>query len=57
MKKWVNPVKNRPAKESTLNTRGDFEQFIELMKRAVNAPKPEEKRPKPVPSSRVPDVS
>lgn len=35
VKKWTNPVKNHPAKESTLNTTGDFGQFKELMRRVV----------------------
>jgi hypothetical protein len=34
--KWKNPVKNRPAKESTLDTTGDFQQFTDLMRRIVN---------------------
>jgi hypothetical protein len=54
MKKWVDPVKNRPAKESTMNTRGDFREFTELMKRIVTK---REEKPKPVSSSPVPDVS
>jgi hypothetical protein len=33
---WKNPVKNQPAKESTLNTRGDFQEFTELMRRIVH---------------------
>jgi hypothetical protein len=38
MKKWIDPVKSRPAKESTLNTKGDFKVFTDLMKRIVNVP-------------------
>jgi hypothetical protein len=37
MKKWIDPVKNRPAKESTMETRGDFREFTELMKKLVPA--------------------
>jgi hypothetical protein len=33
---WKNPVKGHKAKESTLNTKGDFQQFTELMRRIVN---------------------
>jgi hypothetical protein len=33
--KMVDPVKNHPAKESTMNTRGDFREFTELMKKIV----------------------
>jgi hypothetical protein len=36
MKKWIDPVKNHPAKESTMNTRGDFGEFTELMKKVVH---------------------
>lgn len=54
MKKWVDPVKNRPAKESTLNVRGDFEQFTELMRKIVSK---REEEPKAASSSRGPDVS
>ena len=35
IKKWTNPVKDHPAKESTLNTTGDFGQFKELMRKVV----------------------
>jgi len=33
---WKNPVKNQPPKDSTLNTRGDFQQFTDFMRRIVN---------------------
>lgn len=33
--KWADPVKNSPAKESTMNTPGDFGQFKELMRKVV----------------------
>jgi hypothetical protein len=36
--RWVDPVKNRPAKESTMNTRGDFGEFTTLMKKVVSKP-------------------
>lgn len=54
MKPWINPVKNRPAKESTLNTKGNFGEFTELMRKIVNK---QEEKPKPVSSSRVPGAS
>jgi hypothetical protein len=56
MKKWTDPVKNRPAKESTMNIRGDFSEFTELMKKLVPAHHSEterleaEKRTKVVPT-------
>jgi hypothetical protein len=53
-KQWKDPVKGHPAKESTMNTRGDFGQFTELMKRVVS--RKQEEKPKPVSSSRVPAV-
>jgi hypothetical protein len=34
---WKDPVKGMPAKASTMNTRGDFEAFTDLMKRVVNS--------------------
>ena len=34
-KKWEDPVKNRPARESTLTVEGDFVQFKELMRKVV----------------------
>jgi hypothetical protein len=34
-KKWADPVKSRPAKESTMNIQGDFGQFTDLMKRLI----------------------
>lgn len=54
MKKWTDPVKNRPAKESTLSTRGDFREFTDLMRKVVNK---REEKPKPSSASRVPDAS
>jgi hypothetical protein len=54
MKKlWVNPVKH-PAQQATMQTPGNFQDFKELMRKAV--PKREE-RPMPVSSSRAPDAS
>jgi len=49
MKKWTDPVKNKPAKESTLNTTGDFGEFTALMRKIVNK---QEEKPK---SSSSPD--
>jgi hypothetical protein len=40
-KTWKNPVKDVPAKESTMKTPGNFDAFTQLMKRVV------EKKPKP----------
>jgi hypothetical protein len=37
-KQWKNPVKDIPPKESTLNIKGDFGTFTDLMKRVVSAP-------------------
>ena len=42
-----NPVKGRAAKESTMNTPGDFTQFTELMKRVIKAGKPTSASPGP----------
>ena len=33
---WKNPVKNEPAKESTLKIEGDFGKFTEIMRKVVN---------------------
>jgi hypothetical protein len=52
-RKWVDPVKNRPARESTLNTTGSFSEFAEFMRKIVNK---REEKPKPS-SSRAPDAS
>ncbi|HEY4357726.1 MAG TPA: hypothetical protein VGN16_18375 [Acidobacteriaceae bacterium] len=54
MKKWTNPVKGIPAKESTLNVEGDFQEFTELMRRIVNK---QEDKPKPSSSSPGPAAS
>ena len=54
MKKWIDPVKNRPAKESTLAVRGDFREFTEIMRKIVNK---REEKPKQDSASRVPDAS
>jgi hypothetical protein len=37
-KSWKNPVKGIPAKESTLNIKGDFGTFTDLMKKVVHTP-------------------
>jgi hypothetical protein len=50
---WKDPVKGHPAKESTMNTEGDFGKFTELMKRVVPR-KHEEKSKKTVSSSPSP---
>jgi hypothetical protein len=51
---WVDPVKNLPAKESTLNTPlSSFGEFTDFMRKIVNK---QEEKPKPS-SSRAPDAS
>ena len=44
MKKWSNPVKGHPAKDSTLQTEGNFAEFIELMKKVVKIKPPREEK-------------
>ena len=53
-KTWHDPVR-RPAKQSTLDTPGDFKKFTELMRKVVSIP-PERGKKSPS-SSRVPDAS
>jgi hypothetical protein len=48
-KPWQNPV-NRPPKQSTLDTPGDFRQFTETMRTMLKA-KPEKKRVSPGPAA------
>jgi hypothetical protein len=36
-KSWNDPAK-RPAKESTMNTEGDFGKFTDLMRKLVSVP-------------------
>ncbi len=43
--RWTDPVKDREAKESTLEIGGDFGQFVELMKKAVKVRPPREAKP------------
>lgn len=52
-KVWKNPVKGHPAKESTMNTQGDFGRFTELMKKVVTK---KDDKPKTVSSSPSPVV-
>jgi hypothetical protein len=40
MKKWTDPVKNKPAKDETLATRGDFAQFTENMRKLMTVKPP-----------------
>jgi hypothetical protein len=54
MKKWIDPVKNQPAKDETLNTPGDFGEFTALMRKIVNKREEEPKTPSVSP---VPDAS
>jgi hypothetical protein len=53
-KPWKNPV-DRPAKQSTMDTPGDFGKFTDLMKRVVSVP-PQQMKKQPS-SSRAPDAS
>jgi hypothetical protein len=53
-KQWKNPV-DRPAKQSTMDTPGDFGKFTELMRKVVSTP-PQKVKKQPS-SSRVPDAS
>jgi hypothetical protein len=53
-KRWKDPVKGHEAKESTLDTQGDFAGFLKLMKRVVRVKPPREATsasPGPVASS------
>jgi hypothetical protein len=43
-KKWVDPVKGKPAHDETLSMNGDFDRFKEIMRRIVNR---REEKPKP----------
>jgi len=55
MKQWVDPVKNKPAKDSTLDIRGSFEDFTNIMRKIITK---REEETKPSSSSvRVPGVS
>ncbi|MCU1249380.1 MAG: hypothetical protein JWQ49_2409 [Edaphobacter sp.] len=36
-KSWADPTK-RPAKQSTMNTEGDFGKFTDLMRKLVSVP-------------------
>ena len=51
---WVDPVKNRPAKAATFNTKGDFHKFTEVMRKIVNK---KEAEPKPASASHDSDAS
>lgn len=42
MAQWIDPVKNRPPKESTMKTPGNFQKFTETMRTMIKA-KPEKK--------------
>jgi hypothetical protein len=53
LKKWNDPVKGRPAHRETLEIEGDFEEFKNLMRRAVRK-REDEANP---PASRAPDAS
>ena len=53
-KSWNDPAK-RPAKDSTMNTEGDFGKFTELMRKVVHV-RPSKDKPKASSSSRVPAV-
>jgi hypothetical protein len=49
-RRWVDPVKGKPASEETLNTRGNFADFTEAMKKLMKV-KPEKKSASPGPVS------
>jgi hypothetical protein len=53
-KPWDNPVK-RPAKQSTMDTPGDFAQFTNLMRKVVSVTPQQGKKHSL--ASRVPDAS
>jgi hypothetical protein len=53
-KQWKNPL-NHPAKQSTMDTPGDFAQFKDLMRTVVSAP-PQQVKKQPS-ASHVPDAS
>jgi len=55
-KPWKDPLK-RPAKQSTMETPGDFAQFTELMRRVVKVRPPREEKPTPASASPGPAVS
>lgn len=42
---WKDPVKGHKAKESTMQTEGDFAHFTELMKRVVKVRPSREAKP------------
>jgi hypothetical protein len=46
-KRWVDPVKGKAANEETMQTRGDFAEFTENMRRLMRV------RPEAKPASRV----
>jgi hypothetical protein len=55
-KSWNDPAK-RPAKDSTMNTEGDFGKFTDLMRKVVKVhPTKPGGKPKPISSSRAPAV-
>ena len=54
---WKNPVKGVPAKESTMNTEGDFGDFTELMRSVVLVQPQRSNEKRTIHASLVPAVS
>lgn len=54
MSQWIDPVKNRPPKNATLNIKGDFHEFMDIMRKVINK---QEEKPKPASASHDPDAS
>ena len=55
-KRWIDPVKGRPASESTLNISGDFGKFTGVMRRLMQI-RPEDVRESNSPAAPVPVAS
>jgi hypothetical protein len=56
MAAWKDPVKDRPASESTLNISGDFDRFTGVMRRLMQV-RPEDVRDASSPSAPDSDAS
>ena len=54
MSQWIDPVKNQQPKDATLNIKGDFREFTNIMRKIVNK---QEEKPKPASASRDSDAS
>jgi hypothetical protein len=51
MKTWIDPVKDQPARPTTMAVKGDFAEFTSLMRRVVTK---ETKQPTPASASPAP---